>query len=475
MREHCGIVGLYSKKKNNIVQDLVKALFALQHRGQEGAGISLWGNAGFSSYKNFGLINEVFKKEIVDSLHGYLGIAHTRYSTEGESKNIYNIQPLTATFRKRHVAVAHNGTISNFHEVKKEMEDEGTPFFSTSDSELILTLFTQYFDHPYVERFTRITEKLQGAYSVLIQEDDVILAYRDPLGFRPLVIGENDNYVAIASETVSLLQIGIQTWKEIKPGELIILKNGFINSQQVTYTSKKEQCIFELIYFSRPDSVTFGHNVYFFRKLTGKLLAKREDHDIDIVVPVPDSGIPAALGYAEELGKPLEFGLIRSHYVGRSFIEPQERGNKVKVKLLPIKEVLQGKKIALIDDSLVRGTTSKEIIRLLRENGAREVHFRLASPPITSPCFFGIDIPTKEELMASSRTLREITHEIEADSVRYLSIEELRYAVENDKDNFCYACFTGHYNPASLPEARIAQLSKIKPIILNELKTNELF
>jgi len=475
MREYCGIVGLYSKKRKDVVQDLIKALFALQHRGQEGAGISLWSTAGFSFYKNFGLINEVFKRDIIDSLQGFLGIAHTRYSTEGESKNIYNIQPLTATFRKRHVAVAHNGTISNFHEVKKEMEDEGTPFFSTSDSELILTLFTQYFDHPYVERFSRITEKLKGAYSVLIQEDDVILAFRDPLGFRPLVIGENEDYIALASETVSLLQIGIQNWREIKPGELVIIKNGSIVSQQITHTSKREQCIFELIYFSRPDSVTFGHNVYLFRKLTGKLLAKREDHDIDIVVPVPDSGIPAALGYAEELGKPLEFGLIRSHYVGRSFIEPQERESKVKMKLLPIKEVLYGKKIALIDDSLVRGTTSKEIIRLLRENGAREVHFRLASPPITSPCFFGIDIPTREELMASSRTLSEITQEIEADSVRYLPIEELRGAVGQDKDNFCYACFTGHYNPDSLPESKIIQLSKVKPIILDELKTNKLF
>jgi len=470
LREKCGVVGVLSKDKGDVSEVLFLALFSLQHRGQEAAGAVLLSKDGYKVHKDFGLVKEVFKREFLEKLKGYLGIAHTRYSTFGESKNYQNIQPLYFTYKGDFLAVAHNGTLTNYHELRGSLEEKGVIFHTTTDSEIFLYMYVHSAGSSIEEKVAEIFSKVKGAYSVVMLVNDRIVFFKDPWGFRPLVYGENKHYFMIASETSALRQAGITNFRELEPGEVGIYgENGLTLKKLPLKSSKREQCVFELIYFSRPDSITFGHNVYTFRKLCGIELAKLENRDIDVVVPVPDSGVPASIGYARELSKPLEFGLMRSHFAGRSFIEPTDREKKVKMKLIPVREVIEGKKIALIDDSLVRGTTSKEIVRLLRHFGAKEVHLRFASPPIVAPCFFGIDIPTKEELLASTKTLEELRSFLEADSVMYLPIAKVREILGKDWRDFCFSCFTGIYNPDCVEEKVLKAFENYRPPILDEI------
>ncbi len=469
MREFCGIAGVFSKKGLDVSLTLYGALFALQHRGQESAGIVTFGKDGFKIHKGLGQVREVFNYDVLRNLTGHIGIGHTRYSTVGSSNSLNNVQPLFVTYKESFIAVAHNGTLTNYQEIRSELESRGYIFHSTTDSEIFLYLLSSFEGENMVEKFSKIVRYVRGAYSIVFLINDTIYFLRDPWGFRPLVYGENDRYFMVASETPALRQAGINTFKELNPGELGVYKNGTLDVFKLLEPEKREQCVFELIYFSRPDSNTFGESVYNFRRTSGEVLAVLEDKEIDIVVPVPDSGLPASIGYSNKINKPLEFGLMRSHYVGRSFIEPSERDKKVRMKLIPIEEVLKGKRVALIDDSLVRGTTSKEIVKLLRENGAKEIHLRFASPPIIAPCFFGIDIPTTAELIASSHSLQELTDFLGADSVRYLPLYKLGEILGAKNIEFCYSCFTGRYNPSTVGRNVLSNFENYCPKIFEEV------
>lgn len=456
LREECGLFAIFSQS-TEIADALQWGLFALQHRGQEAAGFAISDGRELRCYKDLGLIQDVFAKGHVSLLRGHIGIAHTRYSTHGESARPENAQPFIVKREGRWIAIAHNGNLSNAAQLREELLAEGVYFNSTSDTESFLHLYARARGSSPAERFAAVAAKALGAYSVVMIDGDKLIAARDPFGFRPLVLGRRGEDFCIASETAAFDIIGAQFVREIEPGEVLIIGREGLHSSQFGEGHPRRQCVFELIYFARPDSKLFGHNVYEFRKTCGARLAEKERHTIDIVVPVPDSGLPAALGYSRRLNKPLEFGLIRSHYIGRSFIEPyqESRVHKVRMKLLPLRDVLQDRRVALVDDSIVRGTTSRAIVHVLREFGAKEVHLRIASPPIISPCYFGIDMPTREELVASSRTIPEIARFMGADSVVYLSIEELQQCV-GDAENFCTACFTGRYPEGSLPAEHAA-------------------
>jgi amidophosphoribosyltransferase len=433
-------------------------LFALQHRGQEAAGFAISDGRELRCYKDLGLVQDVFAKGQVRLLRGHIGIAHTRYSTQGESARQENAQPFILRREGRWLALAHNGNLSNASQLREELLSEGVYFTSTSDSESLLHLYARAQASSPEEKLQIVSRQAQGAYAFLLIDGDRLIAARDPFGFRPLVLGARGNDWVIASETAALDILSAEFVREIEPGELIVIDGTGLHSARFGPKRPCRQCVFELIYFSRPDSRLFGHNVYEFRKACGARLAEQETHAIDIVVPVPDSGLPAALGYSRALNKPLEFGLIRSHYIGRSFIEPspESRIHKVRMKLLPLRDVLQDRRVALVDDSIVRGTTSRAIVHVLREFGAKEVHLRIASPPLISPCYFGIDMPTRGELVASSRTIPEIARFLGADSVVYLTVEELQQCV-GDSENFCTSCFTARYPEESLPSEHPAQ------------------
>ncbi len=451
LREECGLLGIYSRS-TEIADALQLGLFALQHRGQEAAGFAISDGRELRCYKDLGLVQDVFAKGYVSLLRGHIGIAHTRYSTQGESARQENAQPFILRREGRWIAIAHNGNISNAAQLREELSSEGVYFTSTSDTESLLHLYARARGTSPHQKLAAVATQVMGAYSLVLIDGDKLVAARDPFGFRPLVLGQRGNDWVIASETAAFDILGAQFLREIEPGEVLIIDREGLHSARFGQPSLKRQCIFELIYFARPDSKLFGHNVYEFRKACGARLAEKETHTIDIVVPVPDSGLPAALGYSRKLGKPLEFGLIRSHYIGRSFIEPyqESRIHKVRMKLLPLRDVLQDRRIALVDDSIVRGTTSRAIVHVLREFGAKEVHLRIASPPIIAPCYFGIDMPTREELVASSRTIPEIARFMGADSVIYLTVEELQQCVR-DPESFCTSCFTARYPEGSLP------------------------
>lgn len=451
LKEECGLFGIYSRS-SEIAEVLHLGLFALQHRGQEAAGFAISDGRELRCYKDLGLIQDIYTKGEIRFFKGHLGVAHTRYSTQGESARPENAQPLSLRREGRWLAIAHNGNLSNAARLRDELLGEGIYFNSTSDTESLLHLYARAPGKSPEEKLKALAPKVLGAYSILLIDGDSLIAARDPFGFRPLVLGRRDEDWLVASETAALDMVGAEFVREIEPGEALVIDRDGLRSARFGPQRPRRSCVFELIYFARPDSKLFGHNVYEFRKFCGKALAEKEERQIDIVVPVPDSGLPAALGYARALNKPLEFGLIRSHYIGRSFIEPyqESRVHKVRMKLLPLREVLQGRRIALVDDSIVRGTTSRAIVHVLREFGAQEVHLRIASPPLIAPCYFGIDMPTREELMASSRTVPEIARFMGADSVVYLTVAELQRCV-GDAENFCTSCFTARYPENSLP------------------------
>ncbi len=449
LREACGIFGIYGHPEASKITYL--GLYALQHRGQESAGIVSSDGKQLYIHKQMGLVADVFNKHILEGLPGTSAIGHVRYSTTGTS-TLENAQPLLVNYTRGSMAIAHNGNLVNAHELRVRLESRGSIFQSTMDTEVIVHLFATSRAKGFINRIIDALLHIKGAYSLLFLTENKLIAVRDPHGFRPLAIGKLRNAYVIASETCAFDLIEASFIREVDPGEIVVLDKNGIQFYKPFKVIKKTQCIFEYIYFSRPDSVVFGKNIYLVRKELGKQLAREQPADADIIVPVPDSGVPAAIGYCEESGIPFQMGIIRNHYVGRTFIEPEQsiRHFGVKVKLNAVKEIIGGKRIVLIDDSIVRGTTGRKIVKMVRNAGAKEVHVRISSPPIHYPCYYGIDTPTRRELIASSHTIEEICKYLTADSLGYLSIEGLRQAVKDVDNEFCYACFRGDY-PVEFP------------------------
>jgi amidophosphoribosyltransferase len=440
----CGIFGIYDHLEASNLAYL--GLYALQHRGQESAGIVSSDSSELYHYRQMGLVSEIFTKDILKRLAGKSAIGHVRYSTAGSSE-LKNAQPFMVDYYKGSLAIAHNGNLSNASLIRGELESRGSIFQSNMDTEVIVHLIARSREKTCVERTIHALKQVQGAYSLLILTEKEMLAARDPFGFRPLVLGQLKDAPVVASETCAFDLIGAKFVREIEPGEVLLMHEGGIKSFKPFPHKPHHQCIFEFIYFARPDSFLFNRNVYEVRKSFGVQLAKESPAEVDMVVPIPDSGFPATLGYAAESKIPLELGMIRNHYIGRTFIEPEQRIRHfgVKIKLNPVKELLKGKRIVTVDDSIVRATTSRKINKMFRNAGTKEVHVRISSPPITHPCFFGIDTPKKAELIASSHKIKEIQRFINATSLYYLSLEGLKKCVRVDAESFCYACFTGEY------------------------------
>lgn len=450
--EECAVIGVWNHEESARLSYL--GLYAMQHRGQESSGIVALDQGQHIVHKGLGLVGEVFQEEHLQALKGSASIGHNRYSTTGQNL-LMNAQPLHASLRWGPCALAHNGNIVNAAQVRKRLQHLGAIFQGTTDSEIFLHLLSRLPEKNLSETLPGVLSELVGAYSLVLLTDHSLVAVRDPLGFRPLVLGTKANakgevsYV-VASETCAFDLIGAQYIREIEPGEIFVADFNGVRSSYLPKPKgdvKQAQCVFEHVYFARPDSIVFGRSVYEARKEFGRWLAKETPIDADVVIPVPDSGVPAALGYSLESKIPFEFGIIRNHYVGRTFIQPQAsiRHFGVKVKLNPQTAVLANKRVVVVDDSLVRGTTSQKIIRMIRQAGAKEVHMRIASPPTTGPCYYGVDTPQKSHLIAANQTLKEIQNFIEADSLSYLSHEGLFSAVKGTAQGYCAACFDGKY------------------------------
>lgn len=448
VKEECGIFGIFGHDEAPNITYL--GLYALQHRGQESCGIASSNSEKIYFHKGIGLVNDVFKENTISQLKGRNAIGHVRYSTAGETL-IKNAQPLVADYFYGSIAVSHNGNLTNARMLKRELEERGSIFSSTSDTEVVIHLIASLADDRLVSNdlFGRVIlslMKLSGAYSFLFLSEREMIAARDPFGFRPLVMGKLNGSIVFASETCALDLINAAYIRDVKPGEVILVNDEGIQSVFPFESQKRASCVFELIYFSRPDSMFNGQSIYKHRMKMGAELAKESYVDADIVIPVPDSGVPAALGFAKESGIDFEMGFTRNHYVGRTFIQPKKniRHFGVKVKLNPVSDVIAGKRVIVVDDSIVRGTTSKKIVDMLKLAGAKEIHLRLSSPMVTTPCFYGIDTPVKDELIASKYTLEEINAKLGTTSTKFLSIEGLKRAV-GDEVNFCNACFSGVY------------------------------
>ena len=444
--EYCGIVGF--KSYSNVAPLLYFGLRSLQHRGQESAGVSIYSDNKISTYKGMGLVHEVFTQNLLDSLSGNSGIGHVRYSTAGSSV-ISNAQPILIHTSAGDMAIAHNGEISNADELKERLEKAGSSFFTESDTELILKLIaleTSKHDN-LVEGIKRTMRYLKGSYSLTFQLNDRVFAIRDPLGIRPLVLGKFEGGYGIASESVVFDALGGETIRDVYPGEILEIDKNTVISHYKVDNEQTAFCMFEYVYFARADSTMNKKNVYSVRKNLGRILAREHPAPADIVVPVPDSGRTHALGYAEESKIPFAEGLMKNRYIERTFIMPaqKERVLEIQLKLNPIKEVVRNKKIVLIDDSIVRGNTTQKIVKLLKNAGAKEVHVRIASPPIIAPCYLGIDMKTRSQFIAAEKTVEEIREKIEADSLAYLSIPGLVKAIGTNKNKLCLGCLTGTY------------------------------
>ncbi|MEJ5339212.1 MAG: amidophosphoribosyltransferase [Aquificaceae bacterium] len=450
----CGIFGVFNAE--HAERYAFYGIYALQHRGQESVGIAVSDYEHIRLVKKPGLVLEAIRREDLQHMSGFLAIAHVRYSTAGDSGGI-NSQPILRETSLGSVAVVHNGNLVNYLPLRAELEGKGVNFFHTSDTELFLALLEEGeltpeevelhpHDRQIIPRVFYALSRARGAYSLLYLFRDRIVAARDPMGFRPLLMGRLKDTILFASESCAFDILGGELWREVKPGEVLVVDGQGIRSYFPFRSEKRAMCIFELVYFSKPESFVFDTWVYSARKRMGELLAYEDEVQADVVVPVPDSGVVPAIGYAQAKGLPLELGLIRNHYVGRSFIEPTQelRDIRVLMKLNPNRAVLEGKRVVVIDDSLVRGTTSKKIVSMLRRAGAKEVHMRIASPPVVGPCYYGIDTPTRDELIANRMSLEDIRKFIGADSLKYLSLESLRSVVDSPQD-FCDACFSNAY------------------------------
>ncbi|MDD2337734.1 MAG: amidophosphoribosyltransferase [Geobacteraceae bacterium] len=461
--EECGIFGVYNHPEAANLTYL--GLYALQHRGQESCGIVSSDGMYLHSHKSMGLVADVFEdEEIFRTLPGKSAIGHVRYSTTGSSVS-KNVQPIIVDYSRGSIAVAHNGNIVNAQMIKDELEAWGSIFQTTMDTEIIVHLLAMSKANSLLDRITEALVRVEGAYCLLFLSETQMVAVRDPNGFRPLCLGKRGDSYVVASESCALDLLEAQFVREIEPGEVVVIDKDGVNSFFPFKKVNPTPCIFEFIYFARPDSYIFGKNVYMVRKELGRQLARENKIEADIVIPVPDSGVPAALGYAQESGIRFEFGLMRNHYIGRTFIEPQQsiRHFGVKIKLNPVKDIIKGKRVIVIDDSIVRGTTSRKIVKMIRSAGAAEVHTLISAPPTDYPCYYGIDTPTRKELISSSHTIEEIRKYVTADSLGYLSVEGMMKAVGTGNTDFCRACFSGDYPvefPIRLPEAQLGLFNK---------------
>jgi amidophosphoribosyltransferase len=458
-KDECGVVGIYGHPEAAKLAYL--GLHALQHRGQESAGISASDNGKMAIYKAMGLVADGFTATTLPLLPGSLAIGHTRYSTTGDSA-LLNAQPIMVECNKGKIALAHNGNLVNAKELRKKLEAQGSIFQTTSDTEVVLHLIAQSREQSLTEAIADALRRIEGAFSLMILTPEHVYAVRDPRGFRPLVmgrLGERSETVVFASETCAFDLIDARYEREVKAGEMVVVGSEGVSSRFFASALPQSSCIFEHVYFSRPDSVIFGRSVQESREAMGRQLAREAPVEADIVVPVPDSGVTAAMGFAAESGLPFQLGLIRNHYIGRTFIEPEQsvRDFGVKLKLNPVRSVLQGRRVILIDDSIVRGTTSRKIVRMVRDAGAAEVHIRISCPPTISPCFYGVDTPSKRQLIAANKSVEEIRQYIGADSLAYLSLEGLKRAcAEGEQTTYCSACYTGEYPTKFVDVAEIA-------------------
>lgn len=448
MSEECGVFGVFNADGDSSAAELTYlGLIALQHRGQESAGICANYQGEFNLHKGMGLVESVFEKDDIQKLKGEMAIGHVRYSTSGSSK-LANAQPILINSMKGDLALAHNGNLANGAELRNNLESNGSIFHSTLDTEVIAHLVARSFEDDIVEALVQSLHQLKGAFSLVAMTADQLIAIRDPRGFRPLSIGKLNNGYVVASESCAFDIIGAEFVRDVEPGEVVIIDQEGIKSRRYTGENETSLCVFEYIYFARPDSNIAGQNVLLARKEMGKQLAREMDVEADIVVPVPDSGIAAALGFAEESGIPYAQGILRNRYMGRTFIQPTQeiRDLKVRLKLSPIKEIIKGKRVILIDDSIVRGTTSKQIIGRIKEAGAKKVHMAISSPPVEHPCYFGLDTSRRQELIASSSSVEEISKNIGADSLHYLSQAGMLKSIKTEVElGFCTACFDGDY------------------------------
>ena len=444
--DECGVFGIFGHPESANITYL--GLHALQHRGQESAGIVTSDGEHLYAHRAMGLVQDAFTQDQLAKLPGRLGIGHVRYSTAGGS-HIKNAQPIAVDYARGSLAVCHNGNLTNAEDLRAELEARGSIFQSDSDTEVFVHLVAASKEIAVEDRIADALSRVKGAYSLLFMTEDALVAVRDPMGFRPLCLGllpgKKDAHV-LASEPCAFDLIGAEYVRDVEPGEMLVIDASGIRTMRPSAKAQPRMCVFEFVYFARPDSKLGGKSVYDVRKSFGAKLAEEHPVEADVVIPVPDSGVPAAIGYAQARSLPFEMGLIRSHYVGRTFIEPQQsiRHFGVRLKLNPVEPVLRGRRVVVIDDSIVRGTTSRKIVKMVRDAGAREVHLRISSPPTQWPCYYGIDTPTRRELIASSHSVDEIARYVTADSLGYLSLEGMLRAVGDD-DSFCHACFSGQY------------------------------
>jgi amidophosphoribosyltransferase len=444
-KEECGVFAVYGN--DDAARVTFFGLFALQHRGQESAGINTADGCLVCGHKGMGLASEVFQEDILSKLPGHLAIGHVRYSTTGSSI-LSNAQPFLVHHAGEHYALGHNGNLINAHALRAELEDKGSIFQSTMDSEVIFHLMAHYLKDGFADALTKALAQVQGSYSIVMLTKDKVVAARDPRGFRPLSLGQLDGGWVVASETCAFDLLSARYVRDIEPGEILIIDHKGLNSLTPFPKVRPAHCIFELIYFARPDSQIFGQNVYMCRKRLGHSMAKEYRPDVDIVMPFPDSGTYAALGYAEESGIPFEMGMIRNHYVGRTFIQPSQpmRDFGVRVKLNPVRPLLAGKRVMIIEDSIIRGTTSRNRIRNLRESGVKDIYMAVSCPPTRYPCPYGIDFSSKGELIAAQKEyVQAVAEFIGLDGLHYLSLEGMVEATGMDSDSFCLACYTGKY------------------------------
>jgi amidophosphoribosyltransferase len=460
----CGVVGVFGHAEAANLAYL--GLYALQHRGQESAGIVATDGQKLRAVREMGHVNDIFTARRLKDLPGHAAIGHVRYSTAGDSSK-RNAQPIAVDYVGGSVAVGHNGNLVNAVELRERLEAEGAIFQTTSDTECIVHLIARSREQTLPDRAADALRQVRGAYSLVFLTENSLVAVRDPMGFRPLVLGKVKDTWVVSSETCAFELLGAEYERDVEPGEMVIIDERGLRSVRPFAPQDRHRCVFEWVYFARPDSTIDGRSVYRARERMGRRLAVEHAVPADVVIPVPDSGVAAAIGYARESGIPYDQGLMRSHYMGRTFIEPSQqiRHFGVKLKLSPVREVLNGKRVVVVDDSIVRGTTSAKIVEMIRGAGAREVHMRISSPPTQGPCHYGIDTPTREELIASSRTVDEIRQFVGADSLGYLSLEGLHESVngagDGPREGFCNACFSNDYPIAIQPPGRLRQLRLI--------------
>jgi amidophosphoribosyltransferase len=454
--DECGVFGIFGHPEAANLTYL--GLYALQHRGQESAGIATADGERIRISRAMGHVAEAFDERALEGLPGHIAVGHTRYSTAGESK-LQNAQPILIECAHGQIAIAHNGNLVNARELRDRLVRDGSIFQTSSDTEVVLHLYARSREHTVEDALVESISQISGAFSFALLTKDRLIAARDPHGFRPLALGRLGDAYIVCSETCALDLIGATYLRDVEPGELVVISDGGLRSLRPFPPAPLAHCVFEHVYFARPDSYVFGKSVNEVRTEMGRILARESPVGADVICPIPDSGVCGATGFSDASGVPMQMGLIRNHYVGRTFIQPQQaiRHFSVKIKLNPVRSALEGKRVVLIDDSIVRGTTSRKIVKMVRAAGATEVHMRIACPPTISPCFYGVDTPSRSELIAATHTTEEIREFIEADSLAYLSLEGLLKSVTPEGGSYCTSCYTGHY-PVAFPRDERAYL-----------------